>query len=59
MLHPGIAYDIVAEQRKARLAQAATIAQARVARRAGRRSRAGSVSGLLSGARLSLRPRTA
>jgi hypothetical protein len=59
MLHPGIAYDIVAEQRKARLAQAATIAQARAARRAGRRSRAGSASGLLSGARLSLRPRAA
>lgn len=59
MLHPGIAYDIAAEQRKARLEQAATIAQARAARRAGRGSRGRSVSGLLSGARLSLRPREA
>ena len=34
MLRPEIAYDIAAEQRRARLAQAATIAQARAARRA-------------------------
>ena len=59
MLHPEIAYDIVAEQGKARLAQAATIAQARAARRARRDRRGRSVSGLLSGAWLSLRPRTA
>ena len=58
MLHPEIAYDIAAEQGKARLAQAAMIAQARAARRA-RRGRGRPVSGLLSGAWLSLRPRTA
>jgi hypothetical protein len=57
MLHPEIACDTVAERGKARLARAATIAQARAARRA-RCGRCGrSVSGLLSGAWLSLRPR--
>jgi len=59
MLHPAIAYDIAAGQRKARLAEAAAIAQARAAQRAGRGSRGRPVSGLLSGPRLSLRPRTA
>jgi len=59
MLHPEIAYDIAAQQGKARLAQAAMIAQARAARRARRGRRGRPVSGLLSRARLSLRPRTA
>jgi hypothetical protein len=59
MLRLEIAYDIAAEQGKARLAEAATIAQARAARRARRGRRGRPVSGLLSGAWLSLRPRTA
>ena len=59
MLHPGIAYDITAERRKARLAQAATIAQVRAAQRARHGRRGRPVSGLLPGARPSLRPRTA
>ncbi|HYB19003.1 MAG TPA: hypothetical protein VEF71_26535 [Streptosporangiaceae bacterium] len=56
MLHPGTAYDIAAEQRKARLARAAAIAQVRAAQPA-RRGR--SVPRLLSRSRPSLRPRMA
>jgi hypothetical protein len=58
MLHPDIGYDIASGHGKARLAQAATIAQARAARRARRGSRGRRVCGLLSRVRLSLRPRT-
>jgi hypothetical protein len=58
MLHPDVAYDIAARHGKARLAQAATIAQASAARRARRGSRGRRVCGLLSRVRLSLRPRT-
>jgi len=58
MLHPDVAYDIASGHGKARLAQAATIAQARAARR-GRRSSCGRrVCGLLSMVWLSPRPRT-
>ena len=51
MLSPGIAHDIAAEQRRARLAQAAAIAQARAAQRARRGRRERAASRLLSGAR--------
>jgi len=59
MMHPVIAYDIAAGHRKAMLAQAATIAQARDAQRPGRASRGRPVSRLVSRTRLSLRHRTA
>jgi hypothetical protein len=58
MLHPDVAYDIASGHGTARLAQAATIAQARAARR-GRGSSCGRrVCGLLSMVWLSPRPRT-
>jgi len=59
MLHPGTAYDIAAEQRKARLAEVAAIAQVRGTQRARRGSRGRFVPGLLSRSRPSLRPRMA
>jgi hypothetical protein len=59
MLHPLVACDTAARQKKAMLAQAATIAQARTAQHPGRASRGRPVSRLVSGARLPLRPRTA
>ena len=59
MLHPGISYAIVAEHRKDMLAQASAIAQAHAAQRARRGSSGRPVSRLVSGGRLSLRPRMA
>jgi hypothetical protein len=59
MLHPVIAYDIAARHRRAMLAQAARIAQARAAQRPRRASGGRPLSRLVSGTRLSLRPRTA
>jgi hypothetical protein len=59
MLHPDIAYDIASGQRKAMLAQAATIAQVRAAQRIIRGSGGRSAPALVSRIWVSLRPRTA
>jgi hypothetical protein len=59
MLHPVIAYDIATHHRRAMLAQAATIAQARAAQRPRRAGRGRPASWLVFGTRLSLRPRAA
>ncbi len=59
MLYQGNAYDIVSQQRKAMLAQAAAIARASAARRAVHGSHGGSASARMSRIRISLRLRAA
>jgi hypothetical protein len=59
MLHPDIAYDIASGQRKAMLAQAATITQVRAAQRIIRGSGGRSAPDRLSKIWVALRPRTA
>lgn len=59
MLYQGIAYDIVSQQRKTMLTQAATTARVRVARRAQRGRRGASALTLMSLVRISLRLRAA
>jgi hypothetical protein len=59
MLYHGNAYDIASQQRKAMLAQAATIARARAARRTRRGRRVGSAPALMPLVRISLRLRAA
>ncbi len=59
MLYQGIAYDIVSQQRKTMLAQAATTARVRAARRAQRGCRGASALTLMSRVRISLRLRAA
>jgi hypothetical protein len=59
MLYQRNAYDIVSQQRKAMLAQAAAIARASAARRSIRGSRGESVPALMSRVRISLRLRAA
>ena len=59
MLYQRNAYDIMSQQRKAMLAQAAAIARGSAARRAVRGSHGGSASTLTSRVRISLRLRAA
>ncbi len=59
MLYQRNAYDIVSQQRKAMLAEAAAIARASAARRAVRGSRSGSTPALMSRVRASFRLRAA
>jgi hypothetical protein len=59
MLYQRNAYDIVSQQRKAMLAQAAAIARASAARRSIRGSRGESAPALMSRVRISLRLRAA
>jgi hypothetical protein len=59
MLYQRNAYDIVSQQRKAMLAQAAAIAQGSAARRAIAGSRGKSAPALVSRVRISLRLRAA
>ncbi len=59
MLYQANVYDMVSQQRKATLAQAASIAQARAAQRARRGRRGGSAPVRMPRVRISLRLRAA